>query len=111
VIDKKTLELLYGALCKLMRFEDAGMDPSEVEERSRYRWIPIDERLPEAEELVLIQVSGRPAKHIRLYNALMMAEYDPSEGWCLEMYPEWPDAKPVAWMPLPELYGEEQDHL
>jgi hypothetical protein len=128
VMDKGTSELLYGALCKLLRYEETGMDPNEVEklksstretedlltklneEQSRHRWISVDERLPDTEELVLIQISGRPAKHIRLYDALMMAEYDQNEGWCLEMYPEWSGAKPVAWMPLPEPYKKEPDY-
>ena len=32
VITGELREKLYGALCKLMEYEDTGMDPEEVEE-------------------------------------------------------------------------------
>lgn len=67
VITKELWERLYGALWKLMEYEDTGLTPEQVErlidseklqtrclmqavneERSKHRWIPVEERqLPE----------------------------------------------------------------
>lgn len=43
-------------------------------------------------------------KNIELVDACELAQYDPKEGWILEMYLYWEDAHPVAWMTLPEMY-------
>ena len=112
---------------ELQNYRDTGLTPSMVrslikrekeshkraveraiqldELQERIRWIPVEERLPEnPDEIVLVQVSGRPAKNIGLIDACQLAQYDPEEGWILEMYPYWEDAHPVAWMTLPEGY-------
>lgn len=58
-LDKATADRIYGALCKLMAYEDTGLDPAEVvdvnefekaqtvkllkklaDEREKHRWIP-----------------------------------------------------------------------
>lgn len=68
-------------------------------------WIPVDERLPdEYEGLVLIQVSGKPIENITLDNAMELAAYITDEGWILEEYPEWETPEVIAWQPLPEPY-------
>lgn len=121
VITKKVSEKLYGALCKLMRYEDTGLPPEDVSELHEFircplntalpafhlpQWIPVEEQLPEnPDETVLVQVSGRPKENIGFVDALQLAQYNPEEGWILEMYPEWEGAHPVAWMPLPEAYS------
>lgn len=69
VITKKVSERLYGALCKLRDYEDTGCIPDgiadlvenyakamtllvgQIEEHS---WIPVEERLPEEDEYVLM---------------------------------------------------------
>ena len=105
---------------RLAEYENTGLTPAQIREidklylalcreltelRKRQQWIPVDERLPEnPDEIVLVQVSGRPAKNIGLIDACQLAQYDPEEGWILEMYPYWEDAHPVAWMTLPEGY-------
>lgn len=95
----------------MAEYEDTGLTPQEIYSlkagtilKSMGRaWIPVGERLPEnPDELVLVQVSGRPEKNIELIDACQLAQYDPEEGWILEMYPYWEDAHPVAWMTLPE---------
>lgn len=123
-ITQEVQEKLYGALCKLKDYEETGLSPEEVErlnafvggqvehlllelgkEREKHRWIPVEERLPEdLDKIVLIQVSGRPCKNIELKNAIEFASYNKEEGWILENYPDWEGAKPVAWQPLPDLY-------
>ena len=100
-------------VCRLAEYEDTELTPQEVYELKagtiikviRREWIPVDERLPEnPDELVLVQVSGRPVKNIEFIDAFKIANYVPEEGWILEMYPYWEDAHPVAWMTLPEGY-------
>ena len=52
-------------------------------------WIPVEERLPEdCEEIVLVQVSGKPADNILFDNAFEFALYEKEEGWMLDNYPE-----------------------
>ena len=72
-------------------------------------WIPYSERLPEdGEEMVLIQVSGKPTENIQFEDAFEFAYYEKEEGWILEYYPEWKNPEVVAWMPLPEPYKVEE---
>ena len=66
---------LYGALWKLMEYEDTGLDPDDVislndfyqcstgqaikemeKERAKHRWIRTEERLPDQNEIVLVTV-------------------------------------------------------
>lgn len=68
-------------------------------------WIPVEERLPEdCEEIVLVQVSGKPADNILFDNAFELALYKKEEGWILDNYPEWENPEVIAWQPLPEPY-------
>ena len=69
-------------------------------------WIPVTERLPEPEKMVLLTVSGK-VKNISLVDAYELGEFNTDEGWILEMWPEWKDPKVTHWMPLPELPEEE----
>ena len=66
-------------------------------------WIPVDDRLPDQDGEVLVIVSGTPQKNITLNCAYELAEYDPYDGWIMEMWPEWEDAVVTHWMPLPEM--------
>lgn len=70
-------------------------------------WIPVSERLPEPEKMVLLTVSGK-FKNIPFVDAYELGEFDTDEGWILEMWPEWKDPKVTHWMPLPELPEEEK---
>lgn len=65
------------------------------------RWIPVEERLPELDELVLVIASGKPKENITLVGAIELATLY-SDGWCLETWPEWTGANVTYWMPLPE---------
>ena len=62
IINCKVYELLYGAIWKLMEYEDTGLTPDRIQElnglyrekcqeanmlRDQQRWIPVGERLPE----------------------------------------------------------------
>nr|DAG22556.1 MAG TPA: Protein of unknown function (DUF551) [Caudoviricetes sp.] len=71
-------------------------------------WIPVKEKLPEPEKMVLLIVNGK-VKNITLIGAYELGEFDTNEGWILEMCPEWKDPKVTHWMPLPEPPEEEKD--
>lgn len=66
-------------------------------------WISVNDRLPDQSGEVLVIVSGNPQKNITLNYAYELAEYDPYDGWIIEMWPEWEDAVVTYWMPLPEM--------
>ena len=66
-------------------------------------WISVEDRLPEEDGEVLVIVSGTPQKNITLNCAYELAEYDPYDGWIMEMWPEWEDAVVTHWMPTPEM--------
>lgn len=65
------------------------------------RWIPVTERLPDYDDLVLVIASGKPKENITLDEAFELATLY-SDGWCLETWPEWTGANVTYWMPLPE---------
>lgn len=114
-LDKATTDRIYGALCKLMAYEDTGLEPAEVvdvnefekaqtvkllkklaEEREKHRWIPVEERLPGDEgTLVLVQLSGRPDTNVTLIDSIELATYCEG-GWILKGWFQWDEAKPVA---------------
>lgn len=76
IITAKVSEILYGALWKLMEYEDTELDPEEVEElntfdgsqavqatvklqeeQRKHRWIPVEERLPDNDNDVIVSKS------------------------------------------------------
>ena len=71
-------------------------------------WISVKDRLPEDMGEVLVIVSGKPHENVTLDGAYELAEYDPVEGWILEMWPEWSSGVVAHWMPLPEPPEEEK---
>lgn len=121
VITGELREKLYGALCKLMEYEDTGMDPEEVEELLNFektdsyrlleklnaeerknRWISVEEQLPEDDVLVLVTVSGI-YNALTFANAIQIGAYD-RDRWFIEGYEDWNNPNVTAWMPLPEPY-------
>ena len=111
VITKKLWERLYGALWKLMEYEDTGLTPEEAEEldsfersqvgkmlkelneeQRKHRWIPVEERLPEES----------------LNSVIGWDKY--RERCCFVQYyaGSWhlgdESVRIIAWMPLPEPY-------
>ena len=65
-------------------------------------WISVKDRLPDYMGEVLVIVSGKPHENITLDGAYEIAEYDPVEGWILEMWPEWCSGVVTHWMQMPE---------
>lgn len=102
-------------LAKLAAYEDTGLTPEQIREIDKLyseqakelhdlkTWILCSERLPENDEIVLVQVSGRPRKNIVLEYALQLAAYESGE-WSIDEYPEWDTPDVICWRPLPEPY-------
>lgn len=121
VITKSLRERLYGALWKLMEYEDTGLTPEEAEEldsfersqvgkmlkelneeQRKHRWIPVEERLPEKDGVYLVTMVG---EFVGDGNPFVGMEVFEDGTW----YADEDDFRPViAWMPLPEPYQPEE---
>lgn len=65
------------------------------------KWIPVSERLPNDDELMLITLTDKLN-----YTTVTLGCYSHTEGWTMvEEYLEY--LKPTAWMPRPEPYKED----
>lgn len=66
-VDFSEVRPAYGALCKLLAYENTGLSPDEVERlkddlddwKKARRWIPVEERLPVDGERVLVTMEHR----------------------------------------------------
>ncbi len=95
---------LYWALKK---YEDTGLTPNEVEHlKESQRWIPVEERLPKEDDLVLVAVNGI-YNHITFSDAIELGEFCSDGTWFIDGYPDWDNPNIAAWMPLPEPYQED----
>lgn len=122
VITKEVGERLYGALCKLKDYEDTGCSPDDVErlddfeqsntskllkqlnaEEKKYRWIPVEERLPEEDEYVLMSFENFSLPMIGRYekdNDGGGAWYAGDDDGCDTCSSQ--DLFVNAWLPLPK---------
>ena len=123
VITKDVSERLYGALCKLKDYEDTGCSPDgiadlvenyakamtllvgQIEEHS---WIPVEERLPDEDEYVLISFENFTLPAIGRYEindkgdgAWYLGDCD-EEDTCISE-----GLFVNAWIPLPKAYRAE----
>lgn len=119
VITKEIQEKLYGALCKLFDYEEAGLDPDEVENmKEEAGWIPIkyreitdeervEEHLPDYCNYRLTCNMPEQEERILVTNGesvwLDMCCID-QEGYYLDSNYDWFDL--TAWKPLPKPYKE-----
>ena len=120
VITKEVGEKLYGALCKLRDYEDTGCNPGDVKgfiELGGYlvkivakyvkkcRWIPVEERLPEEDEYVLMSFENFTLPMIGRYekdNDGGGAWYIGDDDGCDACISQ--NLFVNAWMPLPKQY-------
>ena len=87
---------------------DTALRQQDVTDKDVGKWISVKDRLPDYMGEVLVIVSGKPHENITLDGAYEIAEYDPVEGWILEMWPEWCSGVVTHWMPLPEPPEEDE---
>ena len=123
VITKKVSERLYGALCKLKDYEDTGCSPDgiadlvenyakamtllvgQIEEHS---WIPVEERLPDEDEYVLISFENFTLPAIGRYEINDKGDGAWYLGGCDEEDTCISEGLFVnAWIPLPKAYRAE----
>lgn len=123
---------LYGALYKLKDYEDTGLMPDEIDKlnaetqeearkmlekvaklsekiekaQERTRWIPVTERLPEPDSLVLVTLDRVSIPDVAEYSATWQDDikFRPADD-DYDVYAR----EIVAWMPLPEPYTEEKE--
>lgn len=96
---------------RLAAYEDTGLTPKEIERLKagtilkalKTEWIPVEERLPEEDVIVLVTVSGFYS-HLTFSNAIELGNLCSDGSWFIEGYPDWDDPEVTAWMPLPEPY-------
>ena len=86
----------------------SALRQQDVADKDVGKWISVKDRLPDYMGEVLVIVSGKPHENITLDGAYEIAEYDPVEGWILEMWPEWCSGVVTHWMPLPEPPEEDE---
>lgn len=94
---------------RLAAYEDTGLTPEEIERlKERLRWIPVKERLPEEDVIVLVTVSGF-YNHLTFSNTIELGNLCSDGSWFIEGYPDWDNPEVTAWMPLPEPYQQEEN--
>ncbi len=121
-ITRDVEQKLYGALCKLKDYEDTEMSPEEVEnlndfsqsqaykllqqltaERSKNKWIPVEEKLPRDNDYVLLSFAN--------FGALAIGTYEENAWYLGDDYGGDTCAAAGftvnAWMPLPKPYRKE----
>ena len=101
---------LYGALQKLMEYENTGVTPQKIYELKSgtilklmsKQWIPVEERLPEDDKYILLSFDNFSTPTVGRYEAdesggaFYLGDEDES---CVKQ-----DMYVNAWMPLPEPY-------
>ena len=108
-ITRETYEVLYGALCKLLVYEETGLTPEEIEMRTyctmgtpcefqsseirKDGWIPVEERMPD------------DGTYLCTFTGDLVGQEEPFTGMCGIENGIWdePDCV-IAWQPLPEPY-------
>ena len=123
VLTKDVAETLYGALFKLMAYENTKCSPGDVENFielsanlikivakyvKKCRWIPVEEKLPEEDEYVLMSFENFSLPMIGRYekdNDGGGAWYIGDDDGCDTCISQ--NLFVNAWMPLPEPYRAE----
>ena len=101
----------YTILREALDMAISALRQQDVTDKDVGKWISVKDRLPDYMGEVLVIVSGKPHENITLDGAYEIAEYDPVEGWILEMWPEWCSGVVTHWMPLPEPPEEDEAKL
>ena len=124
VITRKVQEKLYGALHKLLDYEEVGLSPDEVESlKDKNRWIPVSEGMPEERNSTFAKFKGTEKWTPRMFekisrNVLVTIAYD--DGTRMTRQAHTVDGKwkielsvlggmVIAWKPFPEPYKEKNN--
>jgi hypothetical protein len=104
---KKFSDLVYRLRYKAMWDESGDLEEAAdaIEERSKPRWIPVTERLPEVNKYVLGCFKDGSMTAVCLFNIdehITFWRACTDEGWEADC-----DSEPTHWMPLPTPPKEE----
>lgn len=111
-------EKLYGALWKLMEYENTGFSPDQISdmcdlydekceelEKANMHWIPVSDQIPDVEDLHDISIDHCTGYLVRTRSGgMMIAHYIRVFGDAYFECRTLPIRDVVAWMPLPEPY-------
>lgn len=95
---------------RLAAYEDTGLTPKEIERlKEQHRWIPVEERLPEEDNYILLSFENFSLPLVGRYEADSDGEGAFYLGDCDEGDTCLSENLFVnAWMPLPEPYRKEE---
>ena len=95
---------------RLAAYEDTGLTPEEIERlKEQHRWIPVEERLPEEDNYILLSFENFSLPLVGRYEADSDGEGAFYLGDCDEGDTCLSENLFVnAWMPLPEPYRKEE---
>lgn len=108
-VHRQLLEEAMTLYWALKKYEDTGLTPNEVEQlKGSQRWIPVEERLPEDDNYILLSFENFDIPLIGRYEAdadgggaFYLGDNDEGDT-CLSQ-----NLFVNAWMPLPEPYQED----
>lgn len=101
VVTKELRERLYGALWKLMEYEDTGLTPEEIMElrmNEKCQWTPVCYGFPYRGQSVLVTTMADPDPEIVVLSK--DGTWHSDAGYTMRF------DEVIAWMPLPEPYKE-----
>lgn len=105
-ITREVQEKLYGALHKLLDYEEVGLNPDEVESlKDKNKWIPVSKKLPESGEYILISFTNFDIPEIGRYEVDKEGSGAFYPGDDNTSYAQF-DLYVNAWRPLPKAYEE-----
>ena len=109
-ITKEVGEKLYGALHKLLDYEEAGLNPDEVKSlKEENRWILTSRKMPEEDGRYLVAFKHDAKVYLVGYGSCQktVLGYPVGHGWYnLQTADYYAEDSIIAWRSLPESYKE-----
>lgn len=72
-------------------------------------WIDPEIEIPASEEFVWVLIDGATMSGIQLEHTPAVGSYDPEDGWMLVDYPDIDWFSVLAWMPIVDWEGDEDN--
>ena len=102
------IEEHHGVTVRVLRCRRCGHQ--EIEWEDTGRWIPVSERLPDDDDVLVWFEYFRYGSYNRLYQTFGIGTYYAEfKMWTINHESGWRQLRVVAWMPMPEPYEEEKE--